>query len=81
MVGAYGPKEVTIEGAYTTVQILSVQPDDAWQCETCGTRAQECEFAACVEEEVQSTYVCGQCIAQSIVALLHSYREARGQIE
>ncbi|GEM_PF-5679231 len=70
-----------MESPHTTVQILSVQPEDTWQCETCGTVAQECEFTAYVEEADQSTYVCGQCIAQSIVALLHSFREAQNQVK
>ncbi len=70
-----------MEGAYTTVQILSVQPEDDWQCETCGTGAQECDFAACVEQGDHVGYVCGQCVAQSIVALLHAHRQALDQAE
>ncbi|MFO8034196.1 MAG: hypothetical protein R6U88_03390 [Candidatus Bipolaricaulota bacterium] len=74
-------KEKHVEEHYTTVKIMTVQPEDVWQCETCGTAAQECEFAACVEEGDHASYVCGQCIAQSIVALLHRYREATNQAE
>ncbi len=70
-----------MEGPYTTVKLLGVQPDDAWQCATCGIPAQESEFAACVEHGDRVEYVCGQCIAHSIVALLHSHHQATDQAE
>lgn len=64
-----------MDEVHTTVKILSVQPGDAWQCETCGMPSAEADFAACVEEGSFSGYVCGQCVAHSIVALLHGQCE------
>ncbi len=70
-----------MEEVHTTVKILSVQPDDVWQCATCGTPAADADFAACVEEGVVTDYVCGQCVAHSIVALLHSQDEVIDSVE